>query len=87
MTNQEQYEEYMAVELIIPSVVYAQFAQHLYQKWSTQEDDRLSCSAVARPEGCRNRSAGLQQHKGKAMLGKLLVIELFYLPGVGNQLR
>ena len=63
------------------------FAPHLHQKWSTPEDYRLNCSAVERPEGCRNPSAGLQQHKGKARLGKLLVIELFYLRRVGNRLR
>ena len=77
---------YPIFHTIIPSVVYALFAPHFYQTWSTLEDDRLSCSAVARPEGCRNRCAGLQQSKGKAGLGKLLVIELFDIPSVGNQL-
>ena len=53
----------------------------------TEVGDRLSCcSAVAWPEGCRNRSAGLQQHKGKAGLGMLLVIELLFLPSVGSRL-
>ena len=42
-TSQKQYGEYMAVEPIISSVVYALFGPHSYHKRSTQEqDDRLS---------------------------------------------
>ena len=60
---------------------------HLISIKSSQPKRPTVSSDVARPEGCRNRSAGLQQHKGKAGLGQLLlVIELLYLRSVGNQL-